>query len=280
MGMLDIETLKSAAKFVSSKLGTARPGLALVLGSGWAEAISDFEVIERVSYADIPGLGATKVQGHSGELSLRQFQGQTVLVFSGRKHLYEGSTATQIAIPVAILRSLEVPKVLLTNAAGGIRSDLEPGDLMIMNDHLNLMGFNPLVGADTGLFGPRFPDMSTVYNPELQKSLEGALIAGGRKIKAGVYVALRGPSYETPAEIKMFKTLGADAVGMSTVPEAILANASGIKVAGLSCISNFAAGIAKHPLSHSEVVEVSARVTPVLRKVVAHFAGQALGTRV
>ena len=211
-------------------------------------------------YADIPHFRKVSVAGHAGRLVLGQVGAVTVAVLQGRYHFYEGHDISDVVFPVRVLAKLGIKSLLLTNAAGGIGKGLQPGDLMVIRDHINMLGVNPLRGANDERLGPRFPDMSAVYDPEFQDLIAAAEKEIGLKAKKGVYLALSGPSYETPAEIRMLAALGADAVGMSTVPEAICARHMGLRVAGISCITNLAAGISAQPLSHQEVTETAERV--------------------
>ena len=202
---------------------------------------------------------------------LAEAAGITTLIFQGRRHYYEGEGWTPVAVPVYVLKQLGVEWVLLTNAAGGVRDDLRPGSLMILSDHINNMGTNPLLGPHHACWGPRFPDLSNAYALPMRAALKRAAMSCGLGVGEGVYFASSGPFYETPAEIKAYRTLGADAVGMSTVPEALLANAAGLRVAGLSCITNSAAGISANPLSHEEVTETSKQTMPKMIAMISSF---------
>jgi len=236
------------------------PRVGVVLGSGlgeFADAVADAAV---VPYADIPHFKAAGVAGHAGRLVLGRIGPVPVAVMKGRIHYYEGHDIADVVFPIRVLVQLGVQSLLLTNAAGALTRDLQPGDLMIIRDHINLMGVNPLRGPNDGRLGPRFPDMSAVYDPDFQEIIAGALEEIGRPARRGVYLALSGPSYETPAEIRMCAALGADALGMSTVPEAIAARHMGVRLAGISCITNLAAGLSERPLDHREVIETGERV--------------------
>ncbi|MBA4150035.1 MAG: purine-nucleoside phosphorylase [Verrucomicrobia bacterium] len=233
-----------------------RPQLAMVLGSGFQAALSHIEVDVEIPYGKLPGFLSVGVSGHVGRLVVGKLGGVPVLILKGRTHFYEGHEMEQLTFPVRVLADFGIRNLLLTNAAGGINKKFRPGDLMVLTDHINLMGSNPLRGP--GLFGvPRFVDLTDVYDERLR----GLLLQAGKKIKlrtqSGVYLAVAGPSYETPAEIRAYGRLGADAVGMSTVPEAIVARQCGLKVAGLSCITNLGAGMSKTPLSHQEVLAMA-----------------------
>jgi len=247
----------------------ARPKLGIILGSGWSEAVEDFPVVMSLSYEEIPNLGKTGVMGHEGRLLLAECNGQEVFIFQGRRHGYEGEGWTPVVLPVWILKAFGTETVLLTNAAGGIREDLNPGSLMAIEDHINMLGGNPLQGPHNPNLGTRFPDQTEVYD----SGLRTALLAAGADA-AGVYVAAAGPTFETPAEVRAFRLMGADVVGMSTVPEAIVANAMGMRVAGLSCVCNRAAGLGHEELTHEEVSRVAGEAMPRMRNVLNQFAGE------
>ncbi|MFP6899526.1 MAG: purine-nucleoside phosphorylase [Opitutales bacterium] len=268
---LDADALSQAQQHLAAKWPGAHPTAALVCGSGWNDLADIFSIREVMPYAEIPGLGATGVEGHAGQLSWAELNGIETFLFQGRRHFYEGVGWTPIAIPIHLAKSFGVSSVLLTNAAGGIRDSFATGDLMILRDHLNFMPGNPLIGPHDSSWGPRFPDQSKVYHTKLRALLQEAAEECGSPVSEGVYLALSGPTFETPAEIEAFRTLGADAVGMSTVPEAILANAAGLRVAALSCISNLAAGVSPHPLSHEEVAETAAEAMPRMQGVIEAF---------
>jgi purine-nucleoside phosphorylase len=268
---LDLEALNQAQQRVVASWPEARPVAALVCGSGWNDLEAIFSIRETITYDQIPGLGATGVEGHAGQLSWAELGGVETFLFQGRRHFYEGIGWTPIAIPIHLAKSCGASSVLLTNAAGGITDSFSAGDLMIIRDHLNFMPGNPLIGPHNESWGPRFPDQSNLYHPTLRTSLREAAETIGHPVQEGVYVALPGPTFETPAEIQAFRTLGADAVGMSTVPEAILANAAGMRVAALSCISNLAAGVSPDPLSHEEVAKTAAEAMPRMRAMIEAF---------
>lgn len=268
---MDIQMLEQAADVVRKRLNNPAPTAGLILGSGWGDVLTNFTVKATIPYEDIPGFGKTGVVGHSGKLILAEAAGITTLVFQGRRHYYEGEGWTPVAIPVYLLKQLGASWVLLTNAAGGVRADLKPGSLMVLSDHINNMGANPLIGPHHPCWGPRFPDLSNAYDLAMRAALKRAALSSGLAAAEGVYLASSGPFYETPAEIRAFRTLGADAVGMSTVPETLLANAAGLRVAGLSCITNAAAGISAHPLSHEEVTETSRQTMPKMIAMIGRF---------
>lgn len=268
---MNIQTLEEASQTIRTRLNHPSPKAGLILGSGWGDVLSSFRIIDAIPYEEIPGLGKTGVVGHSGRLVLAEAEGLTTFIFQGRRHYYEGEGWTPVALPVYVMKHFGVPWVLLTNAAGGVRSDLKPGSLMIIADHINNMGANPLIGPHHSCWGPRFPDLSNAYDLPMRAALKRSATSSGLGVGEGVYFASSGPFYETPAEIKAYRSLGADAVGMSTVPEALLANAAGLRVAGLSCITNSAAGISTHPLSHEEVTETSRQTMPKMKSMIANF---------
>jgi inosine/guanosine/xanthosine phosphorylase family protein len=220
---------------------------------------------------NIPGLGTTGVAGHAGTLALAEQDGRVLLLFMGRRHWYEGEGWAPVMLPVHVLRSLSARFLFLTNAAGGIREDLGPGTLMIIEDHINAMSTNPLTGPHDPFWGDRFPDQSEVYDPVMRNVLDRAGKAAGEDLARGVYLAAPGPTYETPAEIRAYRRLGADAVGMSTVPEAMLGHSAGLRVCALSCISNYAAGISPGRLTHEEVTSTTQAAMPRMKAIVAEF---------
>jgi len=253
------DKILEATEFVRARSPLV-PRVGVVLGSGlgeFADRVADKKVVE---YSAIPHFRKVSVAGHAGRLVLGRIASVPVAVLQGRYHYYEGHDILDVVFPMRVLGQLGVKSLLLTNAAGGIGKGLKPGDLMVIRDHINLMGVNPLRGANDERLGPRFPDMSAVYDPQFRDAIVAAEKEIGLSPQQGVYLALSGPSYETPAEIRMLAALGADAVGMSTVPEAICARHMGVRVAGISCITNLAAGISAQPLSHKEVTETAARV--------------------
>ena len=234
--------------------------VAVVLGSGLGDFADHLGNSFTIPYRDIPHWPASRVIGHAGKLVGGTVAGRRVLALSGRVHHYEGHDLQTVTFAMRVMGRLGVPRVILTNAAGGISPNCSRGALMVIDDHINLMGGNPLVGPNDERFGLRFPDMTDVYSPRLRSIADEAGTALGVPVQHGVYVAVLGPSYETPAEIRAFRTLGADAVGMSTAPEAIVARHMGIEVLGLSCITNAAAGVFPEPLHHSEVMETAQQV--------------------
>jgi purine-nucleoside phosphorylase len=258
--MMDhFERIMDAVNFIKKNCPLL-PQVGVVLGSGLGEFAAQVTEKSVFEYAAIPHFKKVSVAGHAGRLVLGKIGSVPVAVLQGRYHYYEGHDISDVVFPVRVLGKLGIKSLLLTNAAGGINRELKSGDLMVIRDHINLMGINPLRGANDERLGPRFPDMSGVYDPLFQEMIAAALTESGLTAKKGVYLALSGPSYETPAEIRMLAALGADAVGMSTVPEAICARHMGLRVAGISCVTNLAAGISAQPLSHKEVTETAERV--------------------
>jgi len=251
--------VKAAADYIRAR-ATSAPRIALMLGSGLG-GLAD-EVLEpvRIPYGDIPGFPVSTAPGHAGALTSGRLQGRDVIVMGGRFHYYEGYGMDSIAFPVRVMRELGVETLILTNAAGGVNASFRPGDLMIITDHINMTGQNPLRGANDDSLGPRFPDMGGLYDKRLNGILRKVAEENGIDHRSGVYAWMTGPSFETPAEIRMLRVLGADAVGMSTVPEAITARHCGIRVAGVSCISNMAAGVLDGPVTEDEVFETTRRV--------------------
>ncbi len=233
------------------------PEVGIVLGSGLGEFADTIEQTANIPYVDIPYFKKVNVKGHAGRFVMGTIGGRKVAIMQGRYHYYEGHDIHELVFPVRALCKLGAKKILLTNAAGGINSSLEPGELMIIKDHINLMGTNPLKGENDNRLGTRFPDMSAVYDMDMRQEIAAGMMELDMGVNEGVYAAMMGPSYETPAEIRMLATIGADAVGMSTVPEAIAARHMEAKVAGISCITNFAAGISEQPLNHKEVEETA-----------------------
>lgn len=236
-----------------------QPELGLILGSGLGDFCDSLEERTEIPFSAVPGFPLPTVDGHRGAFVLGRSRGRTVLALRGRLHCYEGNTTQQAALPVRVMAALGIKTLILTNAAGGINLDYRPGDLMLLADHINFAGANPLTGPNLEEFGPRFPDMGDIYTRSLREKLRPLAAQAGLPLREGVYIMYGGPSYETPAEIRFFRTIGADAAGMSTVPEAIAARHSGMQVMGVSCITNMAAGILPQPLSHDEVVAAAAQ---------------------
>jgi purine-nucleoside phosphorylase len=241
-------------------LGGALPDTAVILGSGLGDFADTLGDARATPYAELPHWPASRVVGHSGRLVIGTVAGRRVAALAGRAHFYEGHDLTTVVFATRVLARLGVKQVILTNAAGGINTAFEQGALMVIDDHINLIGSNPLIGENDERFGPRFPDMTEVYPVRLRAMADEAAAAAGIPVAHGVYAALPGPSYETPAEIRYLRAIGADAVGMSTVPEAIVARHMGMEVLGISCITNMAAGVLPQPLDHGEVIATAARV--------------------
>jgi purine-nucleoside phosphorylase len=253
------ERAEHAAREIRSRYNEeVRVGL--VLGSGLGAFADELEESVEIPYEEIKGFARSTVEGHAGRLVLGKIEGVRTAVMQGRFHYYEGYEFEEVVFPIRTLALLGVKSLVLTNAAGGINVAFDQGALMVISDHLNLMGVNPLRGPHDNRFGERFPDMSEVYTRDYQEIAVAEGQAMGLELRRGIYAALSGPSYETPAEIRMMRILGADAVGMSTVPEAIVARQMGIKVLGISCITNMAAGVVGDPINHQEVMETGERV--------------------
>lgn len=250
---------EAAATYLQT-LTPLRPALGLVLGSGLGDFCEEFTDAVSVPFSDIPGFPVPTVEGHSGTVVIGRYHGVPLVALRGRVHYYEGFRPEEIVIPVRAMRLLGAETLLLTNASGGIDLDYHAGTLMLISDHINFSGVNPLIGPNADAFGPRFPDMSDVYTKALRLKVLARAAACGIELREGVYAMYSGPSFETPAEIRMLRTMGADAVGMSTVPEAIAARHAGMRVVGISCITNMAAGVLDQPLSHTEVLETAQRV--------------------
>lgn len=244
------------------------PKIGLILGSGLGVLADEIEDRTALSYADVPHFPVSTVEGHAGQFVFGTLEGQEVVAMQGRFHFYEGYSMQEVTFPVRVMKALGVETLIVTNAAGGVNELYEAGDLMLISDHINFTGTNPLIGKNDNQFGPRFPDMSDAYKTELRVLARKVAAELSISIQEGVYAGFSGPTYETPAEIKMMRTLGADAVGMSTVPEVIIANHAGLNVLGISCITNMAAGILDQPLSHEEVIETTDRVQQTFLKYV------------
>ena len=251
------------------------PDLGLMLGSGWNGSLRMDEVVFRMPYADMPGLGASTVVGHRGEFVLYRRADKLIAAWCGRRHFYEGDGWEPVVLPIEILRRMGCPSVLLTNASGGINPVLRPGDFVIIRDHLNLSGDNPLVGPHVPEWGARFPDMTEVYTRRLAELLHASANRLGLRAMDGVYAYSAGPCYETPAEVQAYRAQGADVVGMSTVPEAIFARACGLRIAGISLVSNLAAGISRRALDHHEVVEAGEAARTKMADFIDDFIARA-----
>ena len=265
------ERAEHATRIIRARTNV-EPRIAIVLGSGLGGFADDFDEAVSIPYEDIPGFMRSTAQGHAGRLVVGKVDSVPVVAMQGRVHYYEGYSLEEVTFPIRTFMLLGIKTLILTNAAGGINVQLTQGALMVLSDHLNLMGDNPLRGPNDERFGPRFPDMSAVYSHELQELVVEEAKAIGVEVRRGIYVALACPSYETPAEILLLRNLGADAVGMSTVPEAIVARQMGLEVLGISCITNMAAGISDEPINHEEVMATGDRVrgtfTELIRRVI------------
>ncbi|HNW26692.1 MAG TPA: purine-nucleoside phosphorylase [Candidatus Gastranaerophilaceae bacterium] len=248
--------MQKTLDFINKKTNNFQPEIGIILGSGLGDFASEFESIN-IPYSEIPDFETSTVQGHKGQLVFAQICGKRVVIMQGRYHFYEGHSMQKITYPVKVMKKLGVKTLIITNAAGAVNKAFNPADLMVITDHINLMGTNPLVGSNDETLGPRFPDMSEIYKKNLIKIAEESAKELKIKLRKGVYAAGAGPSYETPAEVKMLRIIGADVTGMSTVPEAIVANYCSMDVLGISCISNYAAGITDLKLSHAEVIETT-----------------------
>jgi purine-nucleoside phosphorylase len=266
------ERAEHAARIIRSRTSETQR-IALVLGSGLGAFADDFEDSVSIPYEEITGFPRSTAEGHAGRLVIGKVDQVPVVAMQGRVHFYEGYSLEQVTFPIRVFNLLGIKTLILTNAAGGVNVQLSQGALMVLSDHLNLMGDNPLRGPNDSRFGPRFPDMSAAYSPELQEIVIEEARTLGVEVRRGVYAALSGPSYETPSEIHMLRNLGADAVGMSTVPEVIVARQMDMEVLGISCITNLAAGITDEPINHEDVMATGDRVretfTSLMRRVVA-----------
>jgi len=262
-----IEKINEATQALKAKLKQI-PDIALILGSGLGPLADELEGAVTIPYTELPHFPEPTVEGHAGQFVCGSLHGSHVLAMKGRYHFYEGYALEQVTFPVRVMQALGIKTLIVTNAAGGVNKSYHAGDLMLISDHINLMGCHPLVGPNEDALGVRFPDMSDVYDRQLRELTKSAAATASIALNEGVYCATTGPSYETPAEVRMIRTLGGDAVGMSTVPEAIVARHGGMKVLGISCITNPASGILDQPLSHQEVMETSERVKGKFIKLV------------
>lgn len=259
--------IKESADFISSKMDY-RPEIGLILGSGLGSLADIIEEPIIIKYEDIPNFPQSTVDGHAGQLVIGKLSGKIVMAMQGRFHYYEGYPLYEVTFPVRVMNRLGIESLIVTNAAGGVNKDYIPGDLMIINDHINFAGQNPLIGKNLDELGPRFLDLSNAYDKEYMEVAKGVGKEIGIDLKDGVYMWLTGPTYETPSEVKMARILGADAVGMSTVPEVIIANHENIRVLGISCITNMAAGILDEPLKHEDVIATSLKVKDNFQKLI------------
>lgn len=271
------DRLEQATAFVRGRIGDRAPTVGLILGSGLGPFADTLDDAVAIDYAEIPHFPVSRVVGHAGKLVVGRKSGITCAAMQGRVHYYEGHDLQTVTFPARAMVRLGCSTLIITNAAGGISKDLRPGTLMLLRDHLNLMGQNPLRGDNDDRLGPRFPDMTHTYRPELRVLARKAASDLGFAMPDGVYAALSGPTYETPAEITMLQRLGADAVGMSTVPEAIVANHMGARVLGISCITNAAAGLGHEALSHDEVTDTAARVRDTFEALLSRILQELAG---
>lgn len=264
---MNYQQITEAAQYLKS-IYKNTPKIGLILGSGLGVLGEEVENATKISYENIPNFPVSTVEGHAGQLVFGTINGVEVVVMQGRFHYYEGYSFEKVTFPIRVMKELGVEKLIVTNAAGGVNTEFKPGDLMIISDHINNFGTNPLIGPNDSKLGVRFPDMSTAYCKDLRALAKEVADNLSIEVKEGVYVGNTGPTYETPAEVKMFRILGGDAVGMSTVPEVIVANHAKLSVLGISCISNMAAGILDQPLNHEEVIETTEKVKADFLKLV------------
>jgi purine-nucleoside phosphorylase len=257
--MVNKQALDQAAGYLREKMDKA-PTIGLILGSGLGVLAEEIENPVKIPYNEIPNFPVSTVEGHAGQLVVGQLEGKQVVAMQGRFHFYEGYSMDVVTFPVRVMKEIGVKQVIVTNAAGGVNESFEAGNLMIIRDHINNMNANPLIGSNDEAFGVRFPDMSNAYSKELSALAKQQASNLNIELQEGVYVGNSGPCYETPAEVRMIRKMGGDAVGMSTVPEVIVARHAGLEVLGISCISNMAAGILPQPLTHDEVIETTERV--------------------
>lgn len=258
--MLELsKKIENALSFIRTKTKSA-PKVGVILGSGLGDFIDSLSDTVTIPYQEIPDFPLSTVEGHEGAFVIGRFNEIPIVALKGRLHYYEGYSQSEITIPVRIMKKLGVETLILTNAAGGINLDFSEGTLMLISDHINCSGSNPLVGANLDDFGPRFPDVSDIYTKELRAKLKTIAINQGIDLNEGVYIMYSGPNYETPAEIRFYRAVGADAVGMSTVPEALVATHCGMKIIGISCITNMATGVLDKKLDHKEVIETANKV--------------------
>lgn len=256
-----------AAIYIKSKIEYA-PDIAIILGSGLAGFEDALDDTHEIPYSEIPGFLSSTAPGHKGKLILAEHAGKSLLIMSGRFHYYEGYSMQEITIPVRMMGILGIKRLIITNAAGAVNENFEPGDLMLIEDQINLSGDNPLIGPNIDSLGERFPDMTNAYTPALIKTIKNEAAKIGISLHQGIYTYMTGPSYETPAEIRMIRTLGGDAVGMSSVPEAIVARHAGMEIIGISCLTNMAAGIMNKPLDGNEVIEAGKKAMENFSKVI------------
>lgn len=269
-----LEQMQNAAEYIKSRID-GKPQIGIILGSGLGSLADVLEQPVEIDYSVIPGFPRTTVEGHQGKLVYGELRGKQVLAMKGRFHLYEGYDISQVIFHIRVFSLLGIKNLLVTNAAGGVNTDFEAGDLMLITDHISFFAPSPLRGSNINEFGVRFPDMCNAYDSNLVRIALAAAAEDGVPVKQGIYAFAQGPMFETPAEVRAFRTLGADVVGMSTVPEVIVARHCGMKVMGISCITNMAAGVLGETLNHSEVIETANRVekrfASLVTGIVAHW---------
>lgn len=268
-----LDKINEAKNFINKLTSDKEILTVIILGSGMSGFEKNYEIIHQVSYSDIPNFLQPSIEGHSGTLSIVEIEGRYTAILSGRAHYYEGYPIQELVIPVRTFSSLGAKNLILTNAAGGISPNYNPGDIVSITDHINLTGDNPLIGKNLDDFGPRFPDMSEVYSKQFQQLAE-KIAQNHFEFKTGIYAWFTGPTYETPAEVNFAKKIGADLVGMSTVPEAIVAKHAGMKVSAFSLVTNLAAGISDSPLDHNEVIEIAELSKAKLQTFMKEFLSQ------
>jgi purine-nucleoside phosphorylase len=268
-----IEKLQESVSFIRSRCST-KPRIGVILGSGLGAFVKDLEIESTLSFKDIPHFMPPTVEGHTGNLIFGRVGSNSVVVLQGRNHYYEGHNMETVVFPTRTLALLGIEILILTNSAGGFGDTMQAGDFMIIEDHINLMGTNPLMGPNIKELGPRFPDMTEAYDKQLTTQMEDVLQKQGTRFHKGIYCGVSGPTYETPAEVRYLKMIGGKAVGMSTVPESIAANHLGLRVAALSCITNLAAGISNRKLSHSEVTDTAKKVEMQFTSFLKEFIAQ------
>lgn len=259
--------IKEAVQVIKAH-SNVNPRAGLILGSGLGDLAEEIEDAVKLKYEDIPHFPVSTVPGHAGQLVIGQLRGQPVVAMQGRFHFYEGYSMQEVTFPVRVMKGLGVDTLVVTNACGGMNSRFQPGDLMIIEDHLNMTGANPLIGPNDETLGPRFPDMSRAYSPELIQLVEKTAQRLEVPVQKGVYAGISGPSFMTPAELTMLRNLGADALGMSTVPEVVVANHTGVRVLGIACVTDMAIGEELEPLSHEQVMAVAEQTKPKFIKLV------------
>lgn len=268
---LDMETAKSCAEFIKKKIGKFVHDIGIILGSGLSDVLSNAEVIGSVEYSEIPDFPTATVSGHKGRFLFMKYGDKNVVVMQGRVHYYEGYSIHQTVLPICVMKLLGVNTLIITNASGGIKPEFNAGDIMIIQDHISNFVPSPLIGENDDRYGERFPDMSSIYNKDLNDTLFKIADKNNIQLKKGVYLQTTGPNYETPAEVRMFSAMGADAVGMSTACEAITANYLKMKICGLSVVTNKAVGFNETPLSHKEVQQIAKSATEKLSVIIDNF---------